>query len=253
MKHARFPLTGITRVSRLHRADIQPPKVRNLQNFYVSQSDNTATRRGDMVPLREDLRWFGQDMGLTTDATDALNTIVDTFNDTESLCLSRRVPFRLDTVAGTSLLSAVYSTGTVTTDGATLTVTGASTLWVANVWRGCYIRFLVATGIYSDYYLIDAVNGNTSLTLNTTPIAVSGVAYEIAYTQHTERMTLPAHVENFGQHVIFQGSPSLASASVASISSPLAQQVVADDVGSQLENINTTSTLAKAGAYDGTR
>jgi len=253
VKHARFPLTGITRVSRLHRADIQPPKVRSLQNFYVSQSDNTATRRGDMVPLREDLRWFGQDMGLTTDATDALNTIVDTFNDTESLCLSRRVPFRLDTVAGTSLLSAVYSTGTVTADGATLTVTGASTLWVANVWRGCYIRFLVATGIYSDYYLIDAVNGNTSLTLNTTPIALSGVAYEIAYTQHTERMTLPAHVENFGQHVIFQGSPCLASASVASISSPLVQQVVADDVGSQLENINTTSTSAKAGAYDGTR
>jgi len=248
MKHARFRLTGATKVSRLHKGDMQPPMMRGMQNFYVSRSDNLPTLVGDLVRFRDDIYAFSSaTAGMTTDSTDYLNTVIDTLAPADPIYITRLAPFHFVGTTAT-LIAGTYTTGTVTTTGLNSTVEGAGTAFLQNAWKGCFIK--IST---SSYYRVASVVSDTVLTVEGTPAAYAGLTYSILQTHDCTRANYPVHVEKFGDYSIYSATSPSEYDDTETICGPFQCDTVVAAVAEYFTSISSAPAGAGKGCYDGTR
>lgn len=197
-----FSLTNASEIAQMHRPEVTLPGVRKAKNFYVSRSDNNLTLRGDMFRYRDDIytiqpRWTDADSSTNTD--DYLNMVITTGDISSDIFVNRLSPMR---AGNATPICSTYTTGTITTDGSSSIVTGASTLWLQNVWPHCFIEFAGSTNLYR----ISRVDTNTVLVVEGTPPALSGVAYIVYRVHDSDRALYPMHFEMFGQQYLYGAS-----------------------------------------------
>jgi len=197
-----FSLTNASEVAQLHRPEVTLPGVRKAKNFYVSRSDNNLTLRGDMFRYRDDIYTIRPRWQVDTDTVnddDYLNTVITTGNIENDIFINRLSPMR----AGSSVpICSTYTTGTITTDGSTSTVTGVGTYWLQNAWPHAFIEFYGST----DLYRISRIDSNTILIVEGTPPALSGVTYTIYRVHDSDRALYSIHFEMFGQQYLYSAT-----------------------------------------------
>jgi len=229
MKHARFRLTGASKVSRLHKGDMQPPMMRSLQNFYVSRGDNLPTVRGDLVRFRDDI----YAIGYTT--YDALNTILTIVPTTTPLYITNAVPF---TISGASR-TVVCDTFTSTASKSTTTVTGSGTTWLKTLAPG---HLFTWSGTAA--FPVTSVTSDTACEVSVSGTVASATA-TIYKTHNVNAADVPLHVEKLGGNLIYGASTPLSDGTTKYIGTPLFCTVT-------VSNASATVSTLTAAAYRST-
>ena len=58
-KHKPIPLSGATKILRAHSTQIDPPGLLELENLFVSRSDNAVTLRSDWEAAYAGMFYYG--------------------------------------------------------------------------------------------------------------------------------------------------------------------------------------------------
>ena len=197
-KHKPIPLSGATKILRAHSTQIDPPGLLELENLFVSRSDNAITLRSDWEAAYAGMFSYGS-LIQGGDQEDYLNSAFYVTRAGHTIWLGRWAPFTWNAGEFGQLFT-LYETGTITTDGVKKEAIGTGTSWHQKVWPGCLIRF---KGDGNSLYAIEDVTNNTRILTNAIMPVASAVEYEIFRVHPAARAVWPMRLAALGGYLIY--------------------------------------------------
>ena len=184
IEYLYVPLEKATLVSRKHVRDVSPPGMTLVKNAFISRSDNSITMRPDFGPTEEDVVAIGASTTGGT-ARDYLNSVSGIYGTDNLVFFTTYVPYSTQVAGALTMISGSYATGTVTGDSGSLVVTGTTTEWLQNAYRGQLMEF----DNEGTYYVVDRVETDTRLYLTSALTAsYADDTYDLHYN-HNPRIT----------------------------------------------------------------
>jgi len=218
IEYLYVPLEGATLISRKHVRDVKPPGMTLLKNAFLSRSDSSITIRPDFDDIAEDIYAVSSALIPVTanlGKVEYLNRVMGVQGSDDVIWFTTKIPY--GPIDGTlTWMSDSYSDGTISGTAGSTTITGSSTAFLANVWRGCIMEF----NGDGKYYVVSKVNSDTSLEL-TVPLADAYAAdtYESFYVHSPYRSNYRLNVQQYTSGIIYC-SPSIGAMSAEDICGP---------------------------------
>lgn len=197
-KHKPIPLSGATKILRAHSTQIDPPGLLELENLFVSRSDNAITLRSDWEAAYAGMFSYAS-LIQGSDQDDYLNSAFYVTRAGHTIWLGRWNPFTWST-GDFGQMFTLYEEGTITTDGVKKEAIGTSTEWHQKVWPGCLIQF---KGEGNNLYVIDDVTNDTRILTNAVMPVSSAAEYQIFRVHPATRAEWPMRLAALGGYLIY--------------------------------------------------
>ena len=195
------PLSNAKLVGRRHPRDIPLPGLNELENAFVSRSDNAITMRPDFNKVNEDLLAVSSSFA-TTAPNDYLNSASGMYGTSDLIWWSSLSPVTWDGTESQIACSS-YTTGTASISSGSKNLTGSGSEWIKNVWPGCWVK------LGTEYYKIDEVNSDTACVLSEDATqAYSSVSYTIYRPHQPDFADYKLNLQPFTSGMIYS-SPTI--------------------------------------------
>ena len=194
------PLTNAKLVGRRHSRDIPLPGLKELENAFVSRSDNAITMRPDFNKTSEDLLAVSASFSASDPApADYLNSVSGIYGTDDLLWWSRMAPLSWDGTTSATACS-TYATGTISAASDQKVITGSGTDWKQKVWVGCWIEM----DEDGKYYKIDSITSATELSVSEDlEDSYSGDSYTIYRTHQADHADYKLNLQPFTSGMIY--------------------------------------------------